>query len=128
MRTKIGERIKRLREARKWTIRDLEKKSGITNVSISRYETGQNVPRAKVVAQLAKAFGVGEEELLGEASKPIIAEGFDPKMFERKLAESRSLNERSKSVLMLLIDDMLDKKRLKDFHDKVSGIKDEAKI
>lgn len=44
---------------------DLAKKIGISNVTISRYLSGDRIPRLDVIARLASAFNVSIDYLLG---------------------------------------------------------------
>ena len=104
----LGERIKSLREARRWSLRDLEGKSGVTNVSITRYETGQQIPRPGAVVKLAKAFGISERELLGQIEKSPFESMYNPKEFERTMTEARGLTPTTKAILTALIRQMID--------------------
>lgn len=44
---------------------DLSKKIGISNVTISRYLSGDRVPRLDVITKIASAFNVSVDYLLG---------------------------------------------------------------
>jgi len=44
---------------------DLAKKIGISNVTISRYLSGDRIPRLDVIARIASAFNVSIDYLLG---------------------------------------------------------------
>ena len=44
---------------------DLSRKVGISNVTISRYLSGDRVPRLDVIARIAAVFGVSIDYLLG---------------------------------------------------------------
>ena len=63
--SKIGAKIKRLREGRGWTQGELAKKAGLHIVSIGQIEAGmrQN-PALLTRKKLAKALGVDITELL----------------------------------------------------------------
>ena len=62
----MGRRVKRLREAKGFSQRDLAAKAKVTQGLIHQLETGgvQDV-RSQVVVNLAKALGVPVTELLG---------------------------------------------------------------
>ena len=62
----MGRRVKRLREAKGLSQRDLAAKAKVTQGLIHQLETGaiQDV-RSQVVVKLAKALGVPVTELLG---------------------------------------------------------------
>ena len=44
---------------------DLAEKVGISNVTISRYLSGDRIPRLDVIARIASVFGVSIDYLLG---------------------------------------------------------------
>jgi transcriptional regulator with XRE-family HTH domain len=55
----VGDCIRAQREARQWSLRDLEDRSGLSRKLISRYECHsiRNIPSNSIIA-LAKAFGI----------------------------------------------------------------------
>jgi transcriptional regulator with XRE-family HTH domain len=66
----VGQRIKRLRDGRRWTQTDLASKSGVSYATISRLERGVETRsgrhnRATMVA-LATALGVSVEDITGD--------------------------------------------------------------
>lgn len=66
----VGDRIKRLRNEKRWTQTDLASKSGVSYATISRLERGEATKsgrhnRATLVA-LAAALGASVEDLSGE--------------------------------------------------------------
>lgn len=61
----MGQRLRRLREARGLTQAALAKKAGITREYVVRLEGGRYDPTLSVSARLAKALGVPVTELLG---------------------------------------------------------------
>ncbi|PZN04870.1 MAG: hypothetical protein DIU76_08455, partial [Bacillota bacterium] len=54
----IGEKIRRLREARGWSLRQLEARSGVSNSAISLIERGKRIPNSETLRRLAAALGV----------------------------------------------------------------------
>lgn len=61
---KLGELISLSRELRGLSLRDLEKKSGVSNALISQIETGDTVnPGFWTVAKLARALGITMKRL-----------------------------------------------------------------
>lgn len=50
--------LKKLRESKSWTTRELALKIGIASSEVSRWESGIHVPRQKRIKQLARAFGI----------------------------------------------------------------------
>lgn len=61
----FGETLKRLREERKWTQRDLSKEIGISQPTIYEYERGVSMPRPEVIVKISQAFDVTTDYLLG---------------------------------------------------------------
>ena len=52
----IGERIKRIRNFRKWTQAQLGKAVGLSDVRIREYEIGNRIPKENMIQELAKAL------------------------------------------------------------------------
>ena len=62
----FGERLKRIREKRGWTLRELAERSGVPYETIYRCERGTHQePRVSVAADLARALGVSLDGLAG---------------------------------------------------------------
>lgn len=62
----LGERLKRLREEKGWTQRELARISGVDNAWIWRLENGERMfPSIPAAMKLAKAFGVTLDYLAG---------------------------------------------------------------
>ena len=60
------ERLKELRRRRVLSMRELEELSGVSHNTIWRIETGRQGAHPRTLRKLAKALGVGPEELLRE--------------------------------------------------------------
>ncbi len=60
----IGERIKRLRERKNLTQKELAEKVDITEASLSRYENNLRVPRAQILSRLAVALDTTSDYIL----------------------------------------------------------------
>ena len=61
----LGERISELLEAKGMTQRELADRAGVTEVSMSRYISGDRTPRAAILSNMANALGTTSEYLLG---------------------------------------------------------------
>lgn len=61
----MKERIKMLMLERGLTQKELAKLSGITEASLSKYLSGERVPRIDVIVNLANALKVTTDELIG---------------------------------------------------------------
>jgi transcriptional regulator with XRE-family HTH domain len=60
----LGERVKELREEKRWSQPRLFQESGVSLTTISRLENGQHAPHDRTVRDLARALGVPAEKLL----------------------------------------------------------------
>lgn len=63
--TVFSRRLRQLREERDLTTLQLMKNTGISDATISRYETGKRDPNLKLVIRLADYFNVSLEWLCG---------------------------------------------------------------
>ena len=54
----IGDRLRELREAKKPSQGDIEKRTGLLRCYISRVENGHTVPAVETLEKLARAFEV----------------------------------------------------------------------
>jgi transcriptional regulator with XRE-family HTH domain len=70
--TKLGYRIRYLRNGKGWSLSDLEKRSGVSKAYISDVENGAaGRPNIQYVYALAMALDVTLDELLDEKARPI---------------------------------------------------------
>lgn len=60
-----AERIKALRTARGWTQAELARRLGITRNGVNSWEQGLSMPSPAFLVELAKAFSVSTDYLLG---------------------------------------------------------------
>ena len=61
----LGQNMKRLRDARKWTQKATAVKLGYEPSTYSRYESDDVLPNVMTLMQIANLFGVGLDELTG---------------------------------------------------------------
>lgn len=59
-----GKTIKELREKRKMTQKELSEMIGVSDKTVSKWETGKGLPDIGIIEELAKALGVSVAELL----------------------------------------------------------------
>jgi len=76
--SRLGRRLKELRSDRKWTVRELADRAGVSPAYPSKIETGEiEDPGTEMAVKLAGALGMTLTELLGEpetdAAPPIAA-------------------------------------------------------
>ena len=66
----IGDRLRELREAKKLSQGDIEKRTGLLRCYISRVENGHTVPAIETLEKLARAFEVPLYQLFYEGDEP----------------------------------------------------------
>jgi len=66
----IGERLKALREYKNLSQGDIEKRTGLLRVYISRVENGHTVPAIETLEKLARAMGVPLYQIFYDGEKP----------------------------------------------------------
>jgi transcriptional regulator with XRE-family HTH domain len=66
----IGERLKALREQKKMSQGDIEKRTGLMRVYISRVENGHTVPSIETLEKFARALEVSIYQLFYDGEKP----------------------------------------------------------
>lgn len=59
----VGQRLRRLRQQRLLTLRELAERSGVAFTTVHRIETGKVAPRLRTLRRLAEALGVPPEAL-----------------------------------------------------------------
>lgn len=59
----LASNLRKVREDKGLTLKDVVKATGYTEVSISRWETGTRIPKATVLYNLAKFYGVSIDRL-----------------------------------------------------------------
>ena len=66
----IGERLRELREGKKLSQGDIEKRTGLLRCYISRVENGHTVPAVETLEKLARALEIPLYKLFYEGDKP----------------------------------------------------------
>jgi transcriptional regulator with XRE-family HTH domain len=66
----IGERLRELREDRKLSQGDIEKRTGLLRCYISRVENGHTVPAIETLEKMARAMEIPTYQLFYEGAKP----------------------------------------------------------
>ena len=79
----IGERLKQLREG-KYSQEELADILKVSNVTISKWETGVQEPRSKRISELAEVLGTTPAYLLGENDSSNDTKSLTDKQSERK--------------------------------------------
>lgn len=76
---KIGEFIKKLRQEKKLTQKELADKLGVTYQAVSKWENGKNIPDILILKKISSEFGCDMNELLnGEknSKKKVLKKGY----------------------------------------------------
>ena len=103
----FGEYVKKLRTEMKLSQRDLSKKSGISNVEISRLESGERQkPSPQIIKAIAPYLGISSEELMMQA-------GYIDHVIDRDKYEEESI---------ALFDTFQKAKRIAEIDDELIGI------
>ncbi len=66
----IGDRIRAIRESKKLSQGDIQKRSGLLRPYLSRIENGHTIPSVETLEKLARALGVPLFQLFYEGRKP----------------------------------------------------------
>jgi len=66
----IGDRLREMREAKKLSQGDVEKRTGLLRCYISSVENGHTVPAVETLEKLARAFEVPIYQLFYEGEEP----------------------------------------------------------
>ena len=66
----IGDRLRQLREQKKLSQGDIEKRTGLLRCYISRVENGHTVPAVATLEKLARAFDVPMYQLFYDSAEP----------------------------------------------------------
>ena len=66
----IGDRLRALREAKKFSQGDIEKRTGLLRCYISRVENGHTVPAIETLEKMARALEVPLYQLFYDGEKP----------------------------------------------------------
>jgi len=93
----IGERLRVLREERKLSQGDIEKKTGLLRCYISRVENGHTVPAVETLEKFARALEVPMYQLFYEGEEPPKL----PNLLKRKTADDIVWGDSGKEAHML---------------------------
>lgn len=88
----IGERIRLLRETKKLSQGDIEKRTGLLRCYISRVENGHTVPAIETLEKLARAMEVPLYQLFYDGEEPPVL----PNLPKRKSADDIAWGSREK--------------------------------
>ena len=93
----IGDRLRELRESKKLSQGDIEKKTGLLRCYISRVENGHTVPAIETLEKLARALEVPLYQLFYDGEKPPAL----PNLLKRKTADEIVFGSSGKQAVYL---------------------------
>jgi transcriptional regulator with XRE-family HTH domain len=93
----IGDRLRALREEKKLSQGDIEKRTGLLRCYISRVENGHTVPAIETLENLARAFEVPLYQLFYDGEEPPEL----PNLPKRKSASEIAFGSSGKQALFL---------------------------
>jgi transcriptional regulator with XRE-family HTH domain len=99
----IGGRIQSLRRDRQWSQRALGAKLGIETSKLSKYENGEHLPPHLTLVQIADAFGVSLDMLMGRRT----ADGALGDDLAKRLRQLEGLGPKEQSAAAGMIDMLL---------------------
>lgn len=88
MKNGVSERLLRIRTMRGETQEQVAEAVGISYVSLSRYETGQRMPKMNILLKLADHYGVSVDEIMRDEKK--------------EAAQGGEIDERLREILLNL--------------------------
>jgi len=93
----IGDRLRELREAKKMSQGDIEKRTGLLRCYISRVENGHTVPAIETLEKLARALEIPMYQLFYDGDKPPES----PNLPKRKTADDIAWGSSGKNAAFL---------------------------
>ena len=93
----IGDRLRALREGKKFTQGDIEKRTGLLRAYISRVENGHTIPAVETLEQFARALGVPMCQFFYDREEPPKL----PNFRKRKTADDLAWDSKGKDAPML---------------------------
>src|SRR5713226_5852791 len=93
----IGDRLREMREAKKLSQGDIEKRTGLLRCYISRVENGHTVPAIETLEKLARALEIPLYQLFYEGDEPPKL----PHLLKRKTADDIAWGSSGKQAVYL---------------------------
>ena len=122
----IGDRLRELREHKKMSQGDIEKRTGLLRCYISRVENGHTVPAIETLEKIASALGVPMYQLFYDGEKPpklsnlpprktageilFGSEGKNARWLTRLRKLLNQVSERDRKIIMLMAQKMVSAK------------------
>ena len=93
----IGDRLRELRERKKLSQGDIEKRTGLIRCYVSRVENGHTIPSIETLEKLARALEIPMYQLFYEGEKPPEL----PNLIKRKSADDIAWGTKGKNARWL---------------------------
>src|SRR5438309_7173661 len=93
----IGDRLREMREAKKLSQGDIEKRTGLLRCYISRVENGHTVPAIETLEKLARAFEVPLYQIFYDGEEPPKV----PSLLKRKFSDEITWGSTGKDARFL---------------------------
>jgi transcriptional regulator with XRE-family HTH domain len=110
----IGENIRRIREEKRLSQKELAASIDVAPTQYSRVETGKVMPTLKTLVKIAKILGVSVDTLIDENGLPAQDVTIKDKTLFDKVKLIDQLPEQEKNMILQVIDLALSKKKFKD--------------
>lgn len=107
----LSEKLRKLRDNRNWSQQTLAEMMNMDRSTVSRYETGKNIPNYQTVIRFAELYQVDKEYLLEELNAQV------PKVETPGFMTKENLEDHELGVILQLLEQEPDlKKNLLDIH------------
>lgn len=110
----ISERIRQLRQERKWTQAELAEQLGIHQKQVSAYERGVNLPSTEILIKLAEIFDVTPDYLAFEAKGRPAKLNIQDRELLRRFEMVDNLTEKEKTLAKEILDLVILKHRFQE--------------
>ncbi len=118
----VGERLRAIRESKKMSQGDIERKTGLLRCYISRVENGHTVPAVETLEKLARAMDVELYQIFFEANGHKQPEALNlPELSDKKTISRKEANLISNLARLVQKMDDADKKLLLGMAQKLAG-------
>ena len=108
----FGQRIAQLRKDHDWTQEFLASKAGVHVRHVSRWETGRNIPHAKMKHRLAEIFGVPVENLNPKEEPGPLSDFLQDEELVQEIQMLRELDPTDRATVRQVIKAFATKKRM----------------
>ena len=100
----ISDRIRQLRQERRWSQLELGEKLGVHQKQVSAYERGVNLPSTEVLIKMAEVFDVTLDYLAFEAKGQPASLNIQDRELLRRFEELDNLSEEEKHLAKEILD------------------------